>query len=98
MLNLLCPSLAHKFRRFEQIVKEACSSLCGRISDIDALVDAWLMNHYKPGDRIFLFGMLSHWDAILHADVSGFSRGAYQIRTLAGMIHTVRAQKLYFRY
>ncbi|KAJ7484542.1 hypothetical protein FB451DRAFT_1232827 [Mycena latifolia] len=34
----------------------------------------WLSNHYQPGDRIFLFG---------------FSRGAYQIRTLAAMIGKV---------
>ncbi|KAF7364544.1 hypothetical protein MVEN_00323400 [Mycena venus] len=31
----------------------------------------WLADQYQPGDRIFLFG---------------FSRGAYQVRTLAGMI------------
>ncbi|KAJ6527403.1 hypothetical protein B0H19DRAFT_859674, partial [Mycena capillaripes] len=31
----------------------------------------WLCNEYHPGDKIFLFG---------------FSRGAYQIRTLAAMI------------
>ncbi|KAJ6511653.1 hypothetical protein DFH09DRAFT_941969, partial [Mycena vulgaris] len=34
----------------------------------------WLSNNYRPGDRIFLFG---------------FSRGAYQIRTLAAMIDKV---------
>ncbi|KAJ7202268.1 hypothetical protein GGX14DRAFT_570775 [Mycena pura] len=34
----------------------------------------WLADNYKPGDVIFLFG---------------FSRGAYQVRTLAGMITTV---------
>ncbi|KAJ7887979.1 hypothetical protein B0H13DRAFT_2533677, partial [Mycena leptocephala] len=34
----------------------------------------WLSNHYQPGDKIFLFG---------------FSRGAYQIRALAAMIHKV---------
>ncbi|KAJ7476099.1 hypothetical protein FB451DRAFT_267004 [Mycena latifolia] len=31
----------------------------------------WLADNYKPGDKIFLFG---------------FSRGAYQVRALAGMI------------
>ncbi|KAJ7237256.1 hypothetical protein C8J57DRAFT_1439208 [Mycena rebaudengoi] len=31
----------------------------------------WLADEYRPGDRIFLFG---------------FSRGAYQVRVLAGMI------------
>ncbi|KZP29599.1 hypothetical protein FIBSPDRAFT_816062 [Athelia psychrophila] len=34
----------------------------------------WLSEHYKPGDRIFLFG---------------FSRGAYQMRVLAAMIEKV---------
>ncbi|KAJ7641243.1 hypothetical protein FB45DRAFT_354053 [Roridomyces roridus] len=34
----------------------------------------WLCNEYRPGDKIFLFG---------------FSRGAYQIRTLAGMVEKV---------
>ncbi|EJD37489.1 WD40 repeat-like protein, partial [Auricularia subglabra TFB-10046 SS5] len=35
---------------------------------------AWLVDNYRDGDRIFLFG---------------FSRGAYQVRALAAMIHTV---------
>ncbi|KZP32697.1 hypothetical protein FIBSPDRAFT_722547 [Athelia psychrophila] len=34
----------------------------------------WLSEHYRPGDRIFLFG---------------FSRGAFQVRALAGMIEKV---------
>ncbi|KAG8723252.1 hypothetical protein FRC12_024513 [Ceratobasidium sp. 428] len=34
----------------------------------------WLADNYEPGDQIWLFG---------------FSRGAYQVRTLAGMIETV---------
>ncbi|KAJ7458633.1 hypothetical protein B0H11DRAFT_1737709, partial [Mycena galericulata] len=34
----------------------------------------WLSHVYKPGDKIYFFG---------------FSRGAYQVRTLAGMIETV---------
>ncbi|KAJ6557983.1 hypothetical protein B0H19DRAFT_947160, partial [Mycena capillaripes] len=34
----------------------------------------WLCEHYKPGDKLFLFG---------------FSRGAYQVRTLAAMIDKV---------
>ncbi|KAL4252532.1 hypothetical protein AB1N83_013708 [Pleurotus pulmonarius] len=34
----------------------------------------WLCNHYEPGDRIFLFA---------------FSRGAYQVRVIAGMIERV---------
>ncbi|KAF8206684.1 hypothetical protein K438DRAFT_446844 [Mycena galopus ATCC 62051] len=34
----------------------------------------WLSDHYKPGDKIYLFG---------------FSRGAHQVRVLAGMIKKV---------
>lgn len=34
----------------------------------------WLASHYRPGDRIFLFG---------------YSRGAYAVRSLAGMIDRV---------
>ncbi|KAJ8515493.1 hypothetical protein ONZ45_g7105 [Pleurotus djamor] len=34
----------------------------------------WLSENYQPGDRIYLFG---------------FSRGAYQVRVIAGMIHKV---------
>src|SRR5688572_28304788 len=34
----------------------------------------FLMTYYQPGDKIFLFG---------------FSRGAYTVRALAGMIHSV---------
>ncbi|KAJ6551275.1 hypothetical protein B0H19DRAFT_950644, partial [Mycena capillaripes] len=39
----------------------------------------WLSQTYMPGDKIFLFG----------ERVSGFSRGAYQVRTLAAMIQRV---------
>ncbi len=33
---------------------------------------AYLMNHWEPGDRVYLFG---------------FSRGAYSVRVLAGLLH-----------
>ncbi|KAJ8468346.1 hypothetical protein ONZ45_g17276 [Pleurotus djamor] len=36
-----------------------------------SLAYKWLSENYQPGDRIFLFG---------------FSRGAYQVRVIAGMI------------
>ncbi|KAK0473608.1 hypothetical protein IW261DRAFT_1404201 [Armillaria novae-zelandiae] len=38
----------------------------------------WLADNYKPEDRIYLFGKL--FPAV------GFSRGAYQVRALAGMV------------
>lgn len=55
----------------------------------------WLSERYKAGDRIYLFGAstISWLPAnsiltyiLLH---SGFSRGAYQVRVLAGMIEKV---------
>lgn len=47
---------------------------------------------YKDGDRIFLFGKLSLFTKPFHRtkSYSGFSRGAYQVRVLAGMIEKVR--------
>ncbi|PPQ90219.1 hypothetical protein CVT25_001663 [Psilocybe cyanescens] len=41
----------------------------------------WLSENYMPGDRIFLFGEYSSHQ--------GFSRGAYQVRVIAGMIEKV---------
>ncbi|KAJ7117544.1 hypothetical protein C8R44DRAFT_626670 [Mycena epipterygia] len=41
----------------------------------------WLCNHYRPGHKIFLFGM--------QYCVLGFSRGAHQVRALAAMIAKV---------
>lgn len=38
----------------------------------------WLMRHYRPGDRLFLFG---------------FSRGAFTIRAVAGMLNWFRLLK-----
>ncbi|KAF8594397.1 hypothetical protein BDV93DRAFT_535091 [Ceratobasidium sp. AG-I] len=42
----------------------------------------WLSDNYRPGDQIFLFG---------------FSRGAYQVRAIAGMIATVHIKIDTFR-
>ncbi|KAJ7450761.1 hypothetical protein FB451DRAFT_973805, partial [Mycena latifolia] len=46
----------------------------------------WLSQTYKPGDKIFFFGEIF---SFLSLNTIGFSRGAYQVRTLAGMIQTV---------
>ncbi|EJD39377.1 WD40 repeat-like protein [Auricularia subglabra TFB-10046 SS5] len=45
-----------------------------RFEKIILIAYAWLADNYRTGDRIFLFG---------------FSRGAYQVRTLSAMIHEV---------
>lgn len=45
-----------------------------RFEKIILIAYAWLADNYRAGDRIFLFG---------------FSRGAYQVRTLSAMIHKV---------
>ncbi|KAF7972140.1 hypothetical protein HWV62_18876 [Athelia sp. TMB] len=50
----------------------------------------WLSENWMPGDRIFLFGeetyvLMPQYLMI----VQGFSRGAYQVRALAGMISKV---------
>ncbi|KAF9227029.1 hypothetical protein BS17DRAFT_695778 [Gyrodon lividus] len=45
----------------------------------------WLARMYQEGDQIYLFG--GAWRMITRA--VGFSRGAYQVRVLAGMIHEV---------
>jgi uncharacterized protein (DUF2235 family) len=51
----------------------------------------WLSDTYHPGDKIFLFGKFL--GPCVHSFVlnvmPGFSRGAYQVRALAGMIHEV---------
>jgi hypothetical protein len=50
----------------------------------------WLSNHYRPGDRIFLFGTTPLTLVQLELNqASGFSRGAYQVRALAAMIDKV---------
>jgi uncharacterized protein (DUF2235 family) len=49
-----------------------------------------LSNHYRPGDRIFLFGTAPLILVQLELNqASGFSRGAYQVRALAAMIDKV---------
>ena len=53
----------------------------------------WLSDNYEENDRIFLFGgsrldlSISHY--LRRSNIPGFSRGAYQVRALAGMIHLV---------
>lgn len=53
----------------------------------------WLADHHQPGDKIYLFGGYSRHTVksveALNLLAAGFSRGAYQIRSLAGMIERV---------
>ncbi|KAH7924732.1 hypothetical protein BV22DRAFT_1129559 [Leucogyrophana mollusca] len=54
----------------------------------------WLSENYKPGDKIYLFGKLLVYVLFVTKVLTwfcctGFSRGAYQVRALAGMIHEV---------
>ena len=61
----------------------------------------WLSDNYQENDRIFLFGESKLGPSIsyyLHrSNILGFSRGAYQVRALAGMIHRVRYSWLIHR-
>ncbi len=55
----------------------------------------WLVENYQDGDRIFLFGEnCAYFPAIVTSLIiasysAGFSRGAYQVRVIAGMLHLV---------
>lgn len=62
----------------------------------------WLSDNYQEGDNLYFFGEPSHLSLVLYrhnlyfsTGTSGFSRGAYQVRVLAGMIdkvlHVVRS-------
>ena len=63
-------------RTFDKRVKHAYK----RLSEI-----------FTFGDRVFIYGSLFTFSLIICVEhhLSGFSRGAYQARTLAAMIHTV---------
>ena len=54
----------------------------------------WLSDNYIDGDKIFLFGkgilLTSRKISLTGSVIPGFSRGAYQVRVLAGMIDRVR--------
>lgn len=54
----------------------------------------WLSDNYRENDKIYFFGK-SRLDrcvscCLRRPNILGFSRGAYQVRVLAGMIQTVR--------
>ena len=50
----------------------------------------WLAENYVDGDRIFLFGnIFTYVPPNYLINRTGFSRGAYQVRVIAGMLHRV---------
>ncbi|KAJ7634991.1 hypothetical protein FB45DRAFT_977865 [Roridomyces roridus] len=64
-----------KFKSFVQQIDNAVElAFAGHFKEIILKAYRWLSETYMPNDKIFLFG---------------FSRGAYQVRTLAGMIQMV---------
>ncbi|KAK7025539.1 hypothetical protein VNI00_015892 [Paramarasmius palmivorus] len=58
----------------QAILNQADLAFAWRFERIVLDAYEWICDSYEPGDRIFLFG---------------FSRGAYQVRALSAMIHTV---------
>ena len=68
----------------------------GRYRNVDKNVKdaySWLVRNYRGEDQIYLFGASRLQFALvpdgLDAVVAGFSRGAYQVRALAAVIHEV---------
>ena len=57
----------------------------------------WLAGIYEKGDQIYLFGLSSLPFTLADSNdiLVGFSRGAYQVRALASVIHEVRAWSVY---
>ncbi|KAG1735439.1 hypothetical protein EDB19DRAFT_1612168, partial [Suillus lakei] len=62
------------FVRVEQVLKILDMAIAHDVRRNILNAYEWLSDRYHDGDKIFLFG---------------FSRGAYQVRALAGMIHEV---------
>ncbi|KAH7889111.1 hypothetical protein F5I97DRAFT_1804244, partial [Phlebopus sp. FC_14] len=69
------PKTLHFWSRMERAVSDKFDmAIAWNMEEIVKDAYGWLARMYREGDRIFLFG---------------FSRGAYQVRVLAGMIHEV---------
>jgi uncharacterized protein (DUF2235 family) len=68
-------AMPNSWGRWRQKARSVFEMATGHGIDRDVLAAyCFVCRHYRPGDRIFLFG---------------FSRGAYTARVLAGMIHVV---------
>ncbi len=67
-----------------------CEALSRNFERIVLSAYHWLVENYQPGDCIYLFGSyrMELIDQVLIA-LTGFSRGAYQVRVIAGMIEKV---------
>ncbi|KAF8554217.1 hypothetical protein OG21DRAFT_1115140 [Imleria badia] len=69
------PKSLHVFNRIERAVSDKFDmAIAWNMEEIVKDAYGWLARTYQEGDQIYLFG---------------FSRGAYQVRVLAGMIHEV---------
>ncbi|KAG6375697.1 hypothetical protein JVT61DRAFT_3272 [Boletus reticuloceps] len=69
------PRSLHIFSRIEHVISDKFDmAVAWNLEEIVKDAYSWLARMYKEGDQIYLFG---------------FSRGAYQVRVLAGMIHEV---------
>ncbi|KAF8554212.1 hypothetical protein OG21DRAFT_1522574 [Imleria badia] len=72
------PKSLHVFNRIERAVSDKFDmAIAWNMEEIVKDAYGWLARTYQEGDQIYLFGKF------------GFSRGAYQVRVLAGMIHEV---------
>ncbi len=68
-------AMPNAWGRWRQGMRSAFEMATGRGLDRDVLnAYCFLCRHYQPGDRIFLFG---------------FSRGAYTVRVVAGLIYLI---------
>ncbi|KAF9227005.1 hypothetical protein BS17DRAFT_664677, partial [Gyrodon lividus] len=79
-------TLNNIFSRMERAVSDRLSmAIAWNVEEIVKEAYGWIARTYQEGDQIYLFG---------------FSRGAYQVRVLAGMIHEVssRTYRAYDHY
>ncbi|KAF8124787.1 hypothetical protein EV363DRAFT_1177514 [Boletus edulis] len=69
------PRILHVFQRVQRAISDKLDmAIAWNMEEIVKEAYAWLAGKYQEGDQIYLFG---------------FSRGAYQVRILAGMIYEV---------
>ena len=71
--------------------------MCRNLRKIILSAYQWLSENYKPEDKIYLFGVLPSFTSFICRNgiesFIGFSRGAYQVRIISGMIDVVCTAK-----